>query len=160
MENEWELLDPKIKNVLTNVLESNEKLLKQNKILKEKMEKLEKKIEENSKISSEILEFLKENRYTYNQYFENIEDKINDLDNKTDLNASIIKDEISDKITDKVSYINDPSYQFRVNNIKWRQKNNNRGIASLLNPLPPINNNFLTFPFLATMFNKNFDKKI
>lgn len=164
MENEWELLDPKIKNVLKNVFESNQKLLEQNKMLREKMQNLENQIEKNSKISSEILEYLKENRCTYNQYFENIEDKINDLDNKTDLNASIIKDEISEKITDKISdkvnYMNDPSYQFRVNNIKWRQKNDNRGIASLLNPIPPINNGFLTSPLLVNMFNNNFDKKI
>ena len=128
------------------------------------MQNLENQIEKNSKISSEILEYLKENRCTYNKYFENIEDKINDLDNKTDLNASTIKDEISEKITDKISnkvnYINDPSYQFRVNNIKWRQKNDNRGIASLLNPIPPINSGFLTSPFLLNMFNNDLDKKI
>ena len=164
MGNEWELLDPKIKNVLKNVFDSNQKLLEQNKMLREKMQNLENQIEKNSKISSEILEYLKENRCTYNQYFENIEDKINDLDNKTDLNASIIKDEISEKITDKISdkvkYISDPSYQFRVNNIKWRNKKDNRGIASLLNPIPPINSGILTSPFLAQMFNNEFDKKI
>ena len=103
MDNEWELLDPTIKKVLTNVIESVDKLLIQNKRLEEKMNNLEEKIEINSKFSSEILEYLKENRCTYNQCFENIEDKINDLDNKTDLNASIIKEEITDKITDKIT---------------------------------------------------------
>lgn len=155
MDNEWELLDPQIKVVLKNVISSVDKLLIQNKKLEDKMSSLENKIEKNSKISSEILEYLKENRCTYNKYFENIEDKINDLDNKTDLNASFIKDEISDKITDKLS---DPSYQFRVNNIKWRNKYDNRGIASLLNPIPPIGNNFLSQPLFSSLFGTlNFD---
>ena len=153
MDNEWELLDPQIKKVLQNVILSVDKLLIQNKKLEDKMSSLENKIEKNSKISSEILEYLKENRCTYNKYFENIEDKINDLDNKTDLNASIIKEEISDKITDKLSdQITDPSYQFRVNNIKWRNRFENRGIASLLNPIPPISNNFVSQPLFSKLF--------
>jgi hypothetical protein len=157
MDNEWELLDPQIKVVLKNVISSVDKLLIQNKKLEDKMSSLENKIEKNSKISSEILEYLKENRCTYNKYFENIEDKINDLDNKTDLNASFIKDEISDKITDKLS---DPSYQFRVNNIKWRNKYDNRGIASLLNPIPPIGTNFVSQPLFSSLFGTlNFDNK-
>ena len=168
MDNEWELLDPTIKKVLINVINSVEKLLIQNKKLEEKMSKLEEKIEKNSKISSEILEYLKENRCTYNQYFENIEEKINDLDNKTDLNASFIKDEISEKITDKISdkisdnvnMMNNNSYQFRVNNLKWRQKYDNRGIASLLNPLLPINNSLISSSFLVNMFNNKIDNKI
>ena len=154
MENEWELLDPVIKKTLTNVIESVNKLLIQNEKLETKMNELQKDIRTNSKISSEILEYLKENRDKYNKSFTNIEDKINDLDNKTDLTASYIKDKISDKISDKVSNkisndINDPEYAYRINNLKWRQ---NRGIASLLNPFPPSG---IYAPFFSKLLYKS-----
>lgn len=147
--NEWELLNPELKDQIQILNTNIVNLTKQNKELKNTVIELKDQIKNINKLNIEhtlmfnqIKTFLVENREKYMDSFNNLskkikqnKEKINEkfvlIDENNKERVKIIKDDINKQNTNFNKKIFDPAYRLRLNNLRWR----NTGSLSLLNPV-------------------------
>ena len=150
--NDWELLDPQLKNQINNLnrniinlTDENKKLRKNFDELKDENNKLYKSLNEfnnqldnikkmnieHSSMFNQIKEYLEIGREKYLTEFKAIENKIEDFE--TNYDEKLHK--IEQNITKHTNEIFDPTYRMRMNNIRWRNNQQSTGKDYINNPL-------------------------
>jgi chromosome segregation ATPase len=145
MNNEWELLNPNVisninalNNNLVKLMEDMKLLTEENKQLKETVRDLKDNINEIKNIKV----FLEDNREKYTKAFNDINEKIQNTENKLN---NVIQNNMEVQMNSTKTLHNDiesigkqftkklfdPNFKLRMNNIRWRQ--NNRNISSYIN---------------------------
>jgi chromosome segregation ATPase len=120
---DWELLDPQLKDqinnlnkTIINLTEENKKVREQISDLNEHLTSIKKLNVENRLMFNQIKEFLEIGRTKYLKGFETIQENIKEFEHNYDKKLEKIQKNIN-KHTDDVF---DPNYRMRMNNIRWR----------------------------------------